>query len=99
MVNKKVVEIQETEAPKSTGGLYFGKPRTDMQFISSGSTMLDLALGGGWARRRIANVVGDSSSGKTLLMIEMAANFVMQEPKARIRYREAEEAFDDNYAK
>lgn len=60
--------------------------------------MLDLALGGGWARRRIANIVGDSSTGKTLLAIEASANFVMVEPKAKIRYREAEEAFDNNYA-
>lgn len=84
--------------PAKSGGLYFSKPKTDIQFIRSGCTILDLALGGGWARRRVANVVGDSSSGKTLLMIEMAANFVMQEKKAIVRYRECEEAFDDAYA-
>jgi recombination protein RecA len=83
---------------KKTGGLYFGTPKTDISFIPSGCKMLDLALGGGWARRRIANIVGDSSTGKTLLAIESSANFTIIEPKAKIRYREAEEAFDNNYA-
>lgn len=94
------VKPEEDKAPvaKSSGGLYFSRPKTDVQFIPSGSKMLDLALGGGWARKRIANIVGDSSTGKTLLAIEASANFVMVEPKAKIRYREAEEAFDNNYA-
>ena len=87
----------EVPSPKG-GGLYFGKPKTDVKFISSGSKMLDLALGGGWARGRIANIVGDSSTGKTLLAIEASANFAMNEAKAKIRYREAESAFDNNYA-
>jgi recombination protein RecA len=60
--------------------------------------MLDLAMGGGYARRRVANIVGDKSTGKTLLMIEGCANFAAQEPKAKIRYREAEHAFDPMYA-
>jgi recombination protein RecA len=83
---------------KKTGGLYFSSPKTDVSFISSGCKTLDLALGGGWARRRIANVVGDKAVGKTLIMIEAAANFALIEPKGKIRYREAESAFDNNYA-
>lgn len=92
------VKLEEDKPSVKSGGLYFGRPKTDVQFISSGCTLLDLALGGGWARRRIANVVGDSAAGKTLLMIEMAANFAQQEPKAKIRYREGESAFDNAYA-
>jgi recombination protein RecA len=57
-----------------------------------------LALGGGWAEGRIANIVGDKSSGKTLLCIEAAANFILSHPKGRILYREAEAAFDPEYA-
>lgn len=87
-------------APRpSTGGLYFGKPNTSVQFFSSGCKTLDLVLSGGWARRRISNIVGDRSTGKTLLAIEAAANFVKSEPKGRVRYREAESAFDELYAK
>lgn len=80
-------------------GNYFAAPKGEIKFIPTGSTLLDLALGGGWARGRIGNVIGDRSSGKTLLMIEASANFAELEPKAKIRYRESEAAFDKNYAK
>lgn len=88
----------DDKAPQKTGGLYFGKPKEDVQFIPSGCKLFDLALGGGWARRRIANIVGDKSTGKTLLAIEAAANFNLIVPKGKIRYREAESAFDESYA-
>jgi recombination protein RecA len=80
------------------GGNYFSRAKTDIQFCKSGCQTLDLALGGGWAERRIANIVGDSSSGKTLLAIEAAANFAIKHKKGRIRYREAEYAFQPSYA-
>lgn len=78
---------------------YFAHPKTGLKFIPSGCKTLDLALGGGWARGRVANIVGDKSTGKTLLCIEASANFAMLEKKGKIRYREAEAAFDNSYAK
>lgn len=83
----------------SSGGSYFSRPKTNIQFIPSGSKLLDLALGGGWARRKVSNIVGDKSSGKTLLCIEACANFAKILPKGNIRYRETESAFDPSYAK
>ena len=80
------------------GGNYFASPKSGVEFISSGCLRLDLALGGGWAENRIGNIVGDKSSGKTLLAIEAAANFALKHPKGRIRYREAESSFDPAYA-
>jgi recombination protein RecA len=74
-------------------------PSKSVKFISSGCTLLDQALGGGWAEKRIANIIGDKSAGKTLLAIEVAANFHLKYPKGRILYREAEAAFDRGYAK
>jgi recombination protein RecA len=79
-------------------GNYFVAPKTHLSFIASGCKLLDLALGGGWAEGRIANIIGDKSTGKTLLAIEAAANFIRKYPKARVRYREAEAAFDKPYA-
>lgn len=69
-----------------------------VRFFSSGSTLLDLALGAGWALPRIFNIVGDKSTGKTLLAIEAFANFNLTFPKGRMRYAEAEAAFDDVFA-
>lgn len=59
---------------------------------------MDCVVGGGWPHGRIINIVGDKSTGKTLLCIEAAANFALQYPGGRIRYREAESAFDRSYA-
>lgn len=87
----------EVAVPES-GGLYFHSPKENVQFISSGCTMLDCVLGGGWPLGRVANVVGDKSTGKTLLAIEGVANFFRQFPKGRVRYNEAEAAFDTDYA-
>jgi recombination protein RecA len=84
--------------PRPSGGAYFPDPDEMVQFFRSGSTLLDLALGGGWAERRVINVVGDTSTGKTLLMIEAAANFTRKYADGRVRYRETEQAFDKRYA-
>lgn len=83
----------------SGGGSYFAAPKTNLKFIYSGCKTLDLALGGGWAEDRVINIVGDKATGKTLLCIEGCANFVLSRPKGRIRYREAESAFDKPYAR
>ena len=72
--------------------------KSDVRFFSSGSTLLDKVLGGGWAEGRVANVVGDKSSGKTLLAIEACANFALAYGAENIRYVEAEAAFDMSYA-
>lgn len=81
------------------GGNYFAAPKKGIRFIPSGCLLLDLALGGGWAGGRVVNIVGDKSTGKTLLCTEAAANFAIKYPKGKIRYRESEAAFDQPYAR
>lgn len=98
MPRVKIEEVERKAPAVKGGGLYFGSPKTDVKFISTGCKTFDLALGGGWARGRIANIVGDRATGKTLVAIEAAANFCMLEPKGIVRYREAESAFDTAYA-
>ena len=49
-------------------------PTVDL--ISSGSDLLDLALGGGFPLGKVINVVGDKSSGKTLLICEAIARAI-----------------------
>ena len=74
-------------------------------FINSGSTLLNLALTGhednGWKLGAVSNIIGDRSSGKTLLAIEAATLFINNPPKdltPKVFYYEAEAAFDQAYA-
>ena len=77
-------------------------------FISSGSTLLNLALSGkvdgGWRIGRICNIVGDKSTGKTLLAIELityalkAFTKLRKDSKVKVIYNETESAFDIPYA-
>ena len=78
--------------------LYFGAS-DNVEFIPSGCFPLDLVLGGGWAEGRIINVVGDKSTGKTLLAIEACANFIRKHSNGLIVYDDAEAVFDEDYAK
>ncbi len=42
----------------------------DLEFVSTGCTILDKALGGGFPFGKVVNLVGGESSGKTLLALE-----------------------------
>lgn len=91
IANKSDAEVVETK------GSYFVSDKP-LDFISSGCQMLDLVLGGGYPVGRIVNLVGDKSTGKTLLAIELCANFTIKYPNSMIHYFEAEAAFDPGYA-
>lgn len=95
---KEVVEDDVETEDEPRAGLYFTKPSSEIEFFSSGCTLLDCVLGGGWALGRVSNVVGDKSTGKTLLAIEACANFRLKYPNGKIWYCEAEAAFDEGYA-
>lgn len=82
----------------SLEGNYFTSEKTSIQFISTGCTLLDCALGGGWALGRIANIVGDRSTAKTALATEALINFYRKYPNGFPAYCETEAAFDQGYA-
>ena len=95
-----MTERKELSSPAgNSGGQYFANPSPDTTFISSGSTLLDCVLGGGYAMGRIVNIIGDRSAGKTLLAIEASANFAATYPDGKIWYNEIESAFDTDYAR
>lgn len=83
------------------GGLYFKAP-SELRYIRSGCVLLDLCATAGsegaWPLGRVSNIIGDKSTGKTLIAIEACANFAAQFPKGHIWYRETESAFDPSYA-
>lgn len=84
----------------SVHGSYFAssKERTGLEFVSTGCAVLDEVMGGGYALGRMSNIIGDKSTGKTLLAIEACGNFAKKYPDGLIRYAEAEAAFDPGYA-
>ena len=84
--------------PEKVGSYFTNVKKKDIQFIHSGCTLLDCVLGGGWPLGRISNIVGDKSSGKTLMAIESCVNFNLQFPNGQIYYLETESAFDKSYA-
>jgi len=65
--------------------------------IPTGSTLLDLALtdgvNGGWCTGKVANLIGDSSSGKTILAFTMFAEAV-RDP----RFKDYRLIYDDTEA-
>lgn len=105
--NRKKVVADPGEAAKPARSRIKVKPdvpyfasndKDGLKFVKSGSAIMDCALGGGWVLGRVANIVGDRSSGKTLLAIEASANFHRDYPSGVIRYAESESAFDERYA-
>lgn len=109
---RKTLQVAEAPQVKTTGrarlnpdsppiaSSYFANvaEKEGLKFVSSGSAIMDAILGGGWVLGRCANIVGDKSSGKTLLAIEATVNFHKAYPEGYKRYAEAEAAFDVAYA-
>ncbi len=77
---------------------YLAGEKANLSFVSTGCTILDCALGGGLPLGRIANIVGDKSTAKTALATEVIINFVRDYPEGTAAYRDAEWAFDREYA-
>lgn len=70
-----------------------------VDFISTGCCVLNLVLGGGYPVGRCINIVGDKSTGKTLLAIEAMVNFQRHfKNNCLVVYNETEAAFDSDYA-
>ena len=82
-------------------GPYFSQKAADkgLPFVSTGCKLIDCALGGGWVLGRVANIVGDKSTGKTLQTIETTVNFLRAYKNGMARYVEVESAFDEPYAR
>lgn len=78
--------------------MYFGsKPQTGYQVISTGSLLLNEALGiGGFPRGRIVEIFGWESSGKSTISLNAIADAQKQGLKCLLI--DAENAFDPEYA-
>lgn len=95
------MERRRPTAEKKRRGYFPSAASSQVFCIPSGCGALDGVLGGGFPLGRVTNVVGDRSSGKTLLAIEACGNFAALVPKGKgkLYYRESEAAFDEEYAR
>lgn len=95
---RKRIKVDDDSIPPASSYFADVSQKDGLQFVRSGSAIMDSALGGGWVLGRVANIVGDRSAGKTLLAIEACANFHAAYANGKIRYAESESAFDEQYA-
>ncbi len=102
MTLKKRKTTQEVadEAKKTACNILL--PRPSDYIISTGSTLLDLAIsgkrnkGGGLPGGILVEIFGPSSSGKTALLVEICAS--AQEDKGKVRFLDPEARLDKEYA-
>lgn len=73
-----------------------GNNQQGVDFISSGSLSLDMALGGGYARGRLIEIRGYESSGKTTLALTACMEAQKETGKAVV-YIDKENAIDMDY--
>jgi recombination protein RecA len=105
MANKLVSKKSDLEQTLSTINREFGNgsimrlgdaSHMSVKTFSSGSTELDLALGGGYPRGRIIEIYGPESSGKTTLALQAIAQ--MQKLGGITAFIDMEHALDPLYA-
>lgn len=97
-VLKSVISQIEKEFGKGSIMKLGQQERLQIEAISTGSLVLDLALGvGGFPRGRISEIFGQESSGKTTLALTTIAN--AQKNGGIAAFIDAEHALDPEYAK
>mgnify|MGYP002780635282 FL=1 len=105
MANKLVSKKSDLEHILSTINQEFGNgsimrlgdaSHMNVKTFSSGSTELDVALGGGYPRGRIIEIYGPESSGKTTLALQAIAQ--MQKLGGIAAFVDMEHALDPLYA-
>lgn len=98
----KRVKLKEKEKVSKSDDVetnsYFTSDKKNLKFVSTGCTLFDCALGGGYVLGRMTNIVGDKSTAKTGLSTEALINFKMAYPNGNAAYRETEGAYDVEYA-
>lgn len=99
---KKALKTAMAQIEKTYGAgaiMFMGENRhLDIEHISTGSLMLDLALGiGGLPRGRIIEIYGTESSGKTTISLQAVAQ--AQKAGGTAAFIDVEHALDPIYAK
>lgn len=95
ILNAAVLDIEKRYGKGSI--MSFEDKAQNVEFVSSGSLSVDIALGGGYPRGRIIEIFGPESSGKTTLTLHAIAE--VHKNGGVAAFIDAEHAFDPEYAK
>lgn len=98
MTKKRVKLASKAREVTEETNSYFTSSKDNLLFTSTGCTVLDCVLGGGYAQGRMVNIVGDKSTAKTGLSTEALINFKLKFPTGHAAYRETEGAYDEAYS-
>lgn len=93
---KKLVADLDKKFGKGTIFKIGESPRIDIELTSSGSILLDEALGGGYPIGRIIEIYGAESCGKTTCTLHAIAE--QQKKGGRVAFIDVEHALDLSYA-
>lgn len=89
--------IKKLNKDFGAGTIVTNETLPEVQKFSSGSFSLDRALGGGWARGRMIEVIGGESAAKTSIALHATAE--IQKQGGVVAYLDQEHALDGTYAK
>jgi recombination protein RecA len=97
-INKLTKSLQTKFADRAIYlGTVNGLPAGEV--VSSGSLLLDQALGtGGLPKGRLIELYGPESSGKTSVAVMLAASIQTEDPEAVVAYIDLEQTFDKVWA-
>jgi recombination protein RecA len=95
---KRVRAEQPKEEDEAEVNSYFTSDKENLLFTSTGCTLLNCVIGGGYAQGRMVNIIGDKSTAKTGLSTEALINFKLTFPDGHAAYRETEGAYDEAYS-
>lgn len=96
---KKALSSLKAGLKKKFGeGVVVDHEKIHIEFVSSGSPLLDAAIGGGIPRGRFVEIYGDESSGKTSVCCISMSQFQKQFPDDLVGFIDVEHAINLPYA-
>ena len=98
-LNKTIKDIQKTYQQSRIAWLNENSTEWEIATISSGSLLLDEALGGGYPCGRIAEIYGPEGSGKTTLALQAISALHANTGEEIAVFLDVEQTFNLQYAK
>ena len=80
------------------GAVYTLNEQEGIEFIPTGISTLDYAIGGGWPRGWMTQVYGPSSSGKSAMVLQSIGNYQKSHPESLAAVIDLEKSMTEDWA-